>query len=345
MVDYLIVGQGLAGSILAWKLLEAGKRVLVINNSAINQASHVAAGVYNPITGRNLVKTWLADQLFPALIAFYTQVEAALSIKILYPTTILRPFISNQERIAYHTKMQTEDDNHLYIGFDRSHEKDIMIAPYGGLAIQQAGYIDVPIFLHAIRAHLQALGSYIEADFHYEEVGLATDVSYQGIRGKKLIFCEGPQAANNPFFNHLPFKLVKGEVLTVQLPHAIHHIYARNAFIVPQQHGQAFIGTTYDWDHLDTLPTDLAKQEIENKVRKFFLMPYQVISQQAGIRPATFDRRPFIGFHPIYPQMAILNGLGSKGVSLAPYLVGEFVQHLLYGKALPVEVQLDRGIE
>ncbi len=342
MLDYIIVGQGIAGSILAWKLLEAGKKVLVINNSAANQASRIAAGVYNPITGRNLVKTWLADQLFPTLVGFYTQVEAALSVKILYPNLVLRPFISHQEKAAYYTKMQAEDDKRLYIGFDESPEKDIMLAPYGGLVIQQAGYIDVPIFLHAIRTHLQALGSYIETDFHYEAVALATDVSYQGIRAKKLIFCEGPQAVNNPFFNHLPFSLVKGEVLTVQLPRAIHHIYARNAFVVPRQHGQASIGATYNKVTLDMIPTATARQEIEKKVSKFFVMPYQVISQKAGIRPATFDRRPFIGFHPSYPQVAILNGLGSKGVSLAPYLADEFVQHLLYGKALPVEVKLNR---
>jgi glycine/D-amino acid oxidase-like deaminating enzyme len=236
-------------------------------------------------------------------------------------------------------KMQLEGDGHLYIDFGELPEKDILIAPYGELGIQQAGYVDVPIFLHAIRTHLQALGSYLEADFQYKDIPLATDVTYQNIRAAKLVFCEGPQAANNPFFNHLPFRLVKGEVLTVQLPQAIQHIYARNAFIVPRQHGQAYMGTTYDWDHLDILPTSLAKQEVENKVRKFFVMPYQFISQQAGIRPATFDRRPFIGFYTQYPQLAILNGLGSKGVSLAPYLVGEFVKHLLYAKELPLGVR------
>lgn len=343
MVDYLIVGQGIAGSVLAWKLLEAGKRIFVINNSATNQASHVAAGVYNPLTGRNLVKSWLADQLFPTLIDFYTQVEAALSIKILYPTTLLKPFISQQEKTTYHNRLQREIDQHLYMGFDSSPEKDIMVAPYGGLVIQQAGYIDVPTFLKAIRTHLVSLGSYVETHFQYEEINIAADdVSYQNIRAQKLIFCEGPQAINNPFFKNLPFKLVKGEILTVQLPHDIQYIYARNGFVVPRPHGQACMGTTYDWDHLDTLPTNLAKQKIENKIRKFFVMPYQVLGQKAGIRPATFDRRPFMGLHPTYRQMAIFNGLGSKGVSLAPYLAGMLVQHLLQDSELPLEVRLDR---
>lgn len=343
MLDYIIVGQGLAGSVLAWKLLEAGKKVFVINSSAANQASHIAAGVYNPITGKNLVKTWLADQLCPSLVAFYTQVETALSVKILYPTPLLRPFINHQEKASYYTKMQAEEDKHLYISFDEPPEKDIIFAPHGGLVIQQAGCIDVPVFLQAIRTYLQALGSYVEANFCYEEVGLAAEVSYQGINAKKLIFCEGGQAVGNPFFNYLPFKLVKGEILTVQLSHTIQSICARNVFVVPRPNGQAFMGTTYDWDHLDTLPTEIAKQEIENKVRKFFMMPYQLISQKAGIRPATFDRRPFIGLHPSYPQLAIMNGLGSKGVSLAPYLAGEFVHHLLYNKRLPPEMRLDRG--
>jgi glycine/D-amino acid oxidase-like deaminating enzyme len=342
MIDYIIVGQGLAGSILAWKLIEVGQSVLVINNSATNQASHIAAGIYNPITGRNLVKTWLADQIFPALVAFYTHMEAALSIRILYPTPIWRPFVSEQEKIDYHIRMKATGDQHMHTFFNKPLEEKMLAAPHGGAVIQQAGYVDLPVFLKAMRAYLQARGSYMETDFHYQDVTLTDTVSYQHISAKKLIFCEGSQAVNNPFFKQLPFRLVKGELLTVQLPQPIDHIYARSGFVVPRPHGQAVLGATYHWDTLDTLPTALAKEEIEEKVSKFFLLPYQLISQQAGIRPATFDRRPFIGSHPTYPQVAILNGLGSKGVSLAPYLVDEFVQHLLYGKALHPEVRLDR---
>jgi glycine oxidase len=342
MIDYLIIGQGLAGSVLAWQLLEAGKRVLVINNRLANQASQVAAGLYNPITGRYLVKTWLADQVFPAMEQFYSQVANKLAVKLLYPKPIFRPFLDAQEREIW-THKALEEDYDPYVSLvNNDYQTDTILNHYGGIVIKQAGYIDVPCFLDTIRVYLQAQHSYQEADFDYGQLRLGTDVQYQAIRAQHIIFCEGAQAKHNPFFKHLPFRLVKGELLTIQLAQDLSFIYNRDLFILPKPGRRAIVGATYDWQDLSVETTIKARQVLETKLNSVFKLPYTVLGQQAGIRPATFDRRPWIGMHLNYPQMGIFNGLGTKGVSLAPYLASRFVDYLLTGKELPDAVRLNR---
>ncbi|WP_044282831.1 NAD(P)/FAD-dependent oxidoreductase [Candidatus Amoebophilus asiaticus] len=344
MFDYIIVGQGLAGTALAWQLLKAGKQVLVINNQYTNQSSQVAAGIYNPITGRNLVKTWLADELFPALVQFYESISAELSIKLLYPMPIFRPFLDNQESIMWRKRALEDRYKPFWEEAIGDYQEADIFNQYGGFIIKQAGYVDVPCFLAATRTYLQSKNCYIEADFDYERLQLLSEgsVNYQGIQANKIIFCEGPQVALNPFFNYLPFRFAKGELLKVQLSKPIKVIYNRRVFILPRTRDQAFVGASYEWEDLTLHPTEKARQELEDKLRQLTRLPYSVFGQQVGIRPATVDRRPYAGLHPQYPQLGIFNGLGSKGISLAPYLAGEFVEYLLYGKSLPVEVRLDR---
>jgi glycine/D-amino acid oxidase-like deaminating enzyme len=341
--DYLIVGQGIAGSVLAWQLLKAGKRVVIINNRHINQSSQVAAGIYNPITGRNLVKTWLADQLFPTLAHFYEEVATILSANILYPMPMFRPFLNKQESIIWEKKALEDSYKPFWKETAMNYQGNYIFNQYGGFIINQAGYVDVPCFLAATRDYLQSKDYYIEADFDYEKLQLFEDsVNYQGIRAGKIIFCEGPQVTLNPFFNYLSFRLAKGELLRIQLFQPIDIIYNRRVFVLPRAEGQAFVGASYEWDDLTLKPTERAKQELEYKLKMLIRLPYTVLGQQVGIRPATLDRRPYIGLHPQHPQVGIFNGLGSKGVSLAPYLANEFVSHLLFGKELPAEVQLNR---
>lgn len=343
MIDYIIVGQGIAGSALSWELLKANKRILVINNKLANQASQVAAGIYNPITGRNIAKTWLADEVFPTLIQFYTEVETSLSTRFLYPKPIFKPFVSEQERSLWQDKYLENGYGTFCVDTNSAYKKEYVFNAYGGFLIEQAGYVDVPCYLKAVRGHLVAKNSYVEDDFEYNKICFLDNfVEYNGIRATKIIFCEGPQATLNPFFSYLPFKLVKGELLSAQIAKPLDIIYNRSVFVLPITNEKVLIGATYDWDDLTLIPTNKARNELITKTQKLLRIPYNILGQQAGIRPATLDRRPWLGLHPTYSQLGIFNGLGSKGVSLAPYLAKEFVQHLIYNKELLAEVKLDR---
>ena len=119
-------------------------------------------------------------------------------------------------------------------------------------------------------------------------------------------------------------------------------IYNRGVFVLPQAGNKAIVGATYDREDLSWTPTEKARQVLQARLQRMFKLSYTVQEQWVGIRPATFDRRPLIGLHPQYPQLGIFNGLGTKGVSLAPYLAETFVEHLLSRKPLPPAVRLSR---
>ena len=198
-------------------------------------------------------------------------------------------------------------------------------------------------FLAAIQFYLRSKQCYIEDDFSYDELQLHQEaIKYQDLRANKIIFCEGAQGIHNPFFKNLPFKLVKGELLIAEVDEKIDMISSQGIYIVPHSNKKILIGATYDWDDLSLTPTINAREKLEAKLQKILPIPYKILSQQIGIRPATFDRRPLIGLHPVYNQIGIFNGMGSKGVSLAPYLSKRFVQYLLYGQELPEEVRISR---
>ncbi len=343
MLDFLIIGQGIAGSVLALQLLKSGQRIVVINNRQTNQASSAAAGIYNPITGKNMVKTWLADVLFPYLISFYKAAEQTLSAQFLHEKPMFRPFLTAQERTVWLTRALAVDYNTFVEAVvDTDYHQKNMVVHHGGLLLKQTGYLDVSCFLEATRAYLEVQGAYLEADFVHDQVRLHSDVHYQHLKAHKLIFCEGPQAQQNPFFKGLSLRPVKGERLSVALQQPLEVIYNRSVFVLPQVANEAIVGATYDWRDLSLAPTARARQSLEKKLRSRFQLSYTVLGQKAGIRPATFDRKPFIGLHPEHPQVGIFNGLGTKGVSLAPYWAQVFVEHLLWQRELPWEVQLNR---
>ncbi|MEL6413188.1 MAG: FAD-dependent oxidoreductase, partial [Bacteroidota bacterium] len=172
MVDFLIVGQGIAGSVLALQLLKQGQRVMVIGNSRALSASGVAAGLYNPITGRHMTKTWMADTLFPYLNRFYREAERTIDAQFLYPMPIFRPFVDAAERTAWQVKARNEP------GF----VADIVDSPpysvyrHGGLVLKQTGYLDTRRFVEAIRTYLALKGAYLEDDFVYDRLNLGVQV-------------------------------------------------------------------------------------------------------------------------------------------------------------------------
>ena len=312
MLDFLIVGQGIAGSVLALQLQKRGKRVMVINNRKTNIASSAAAGIYNPVTGRHMIKSWLADDLFPYLISFYQEATRTLGGNFLHPMPIVRPFLTAHERAVwlenYEKRAYTPFIENIEAACDNPEN---IYSKHGGLVLKQAGYVDVQAFLNATRDHLRALDAYLEADFRYDQVRLGKYVTYKHLRATYLIFCEGPQAKQNPFFRTLPFRLVKGELLVGTLCRPLKRIYNRGVFLVPRT-THALVGATYDWKDHSLSPTENARELLEARLHRTFNVCYTPQEQRVGIRPATFDRRPFIGLHSRHPQVGIFNGLGTK---------------------------------
>lgn len=348
MFDFIIVGQGLAGSILAYTLIQRGCRILVINQASDHAASKVAAGLYNPVTGRKMVKTWKADELFPFLESFYNQVESEVGINFLHKTPIYRPFLHVEEQNDW----MSRSSNNQFAPFVQHIAQESIFGedvhdPYGGLLLQKSGYLDIPLFVESIRQVLVKQKSYLEEFFYFSKLKIKhAEVQYNSYKARDIIFCDGPAGSRNPFFDWLPFRLVKGELLYVITEKPLHMIYNRGVFVLPTK-DYCKVGATYDHHDLSWQTTSQARKYLSEKLNILLKTRYKIINQVAGIRPATEDRRPFIGIHPELKPLAIFNGLGTKGVSLAPYFASQMADLLLHDtsgrhSALTQEVNISR---
>ncbi|GAB3694295.1 FAD-dependent oxidoreductase [Spirosoma flavus] len=346
-VDFLIVGQGVAGSVLAWTLDQRGCSVILADAPTLPSASGVAAGIVNPLTGRKLVRTWKADNLFPFLHQFYFDIEDQLGVHFFQPKNIYRPFRSEAEKVTYQNLVSAEDIRQ-YVSQSVDYQKysGFIDNPFGGIEVTQAGWLDLIEFVRIIK------GYFIKKNQYFEGVVLGKDLEirhnkakWQGLEISKVIFADGVLARENPLFAWLPYNPVKGQILTALVDnYSISNIVNQGIFILPVRKGLVKIGATYSWHDLDWQTTDDGRQFLESKVRSLLKVPYEIVGQQAGIRPSTKDRRPFIGMHPEHPAVGIFGGMGTKGVSLAPYLADQFARHLLDGEELDSEVNIRRYI-
>lgn len=340
-VDYIIVGQGLAGSCLALQLMREHKRIVVIDHYDEHSATQVAAGLFNPITGRIMTKTWKADVLFPYLHDFYREAENLTGKKFFHPMPLYRPFLSIEEQNEWMGK-SAHSGLEKYI--DEVHTTEIYPGlvqnTFGGLTLKQAGWLDTTAFTLAVRQYISDKEILLDAAFDYNKLELANgEVSYLNYRAGKIIFCEGVKALNGKLFSWLPIRALKGETLTIDTNVTVNAIFNRGVFVVP---GTWKVGATYQPNDLQPNVTDAARGELLAKLDELITFPYRVITQNWGIRPTTPDRRPILGPHPEYPQAIVFNGLGTKGVSLAPHFSGVLAAWLENKGSINKEVDIER---
>ncbi len=341
--DYIIVGQGIAGSLLAYQLLKANKRVFILNDESISTSSAVAGGIFNPITGKNLDKTWLADTIFPYSKEFYLSLEHETHSCFYHETNLFRPYANEQQR-KHFLRLTNESELDKYISLVKPDAYKEVENPLGGLYTSAAGWVDVPIMIEALKQLFISASIYLAERFDYQTLLVSEDsVIYKNFKAAGIIFCEGYYAAQNPYFKWLPFNPAKGETLIARMKdYAIKEIVNQGSWIIPLSNQQYRFGSTYVWNILDWQTTPEGEEAILGKINKFLKTSYEITGRQAGIRPTTKDRRPFLGNHPVYSNVYVFNGLGTKGVSLAPYFAQQMLFFLEKNKDLMPESNIQR---
>lgn len=321
-LDLLIVGQGLAGSAVALRALASGYRIFVVDEPSENVSSAVAAGLFNPVTGRKMVKTWLADDIFPSLHRFYREAERLTGGRFLFSRPIYRTFLSIEEQNEWIAK-SADHAYRDYVTQVSPHPGfgEKVNDPFGGITLKQCGYLDTRGYLDSVRNYLKGKGAYAAERFHAGQLEVGRNsVRYRGLRAKKVVFCQGVGNVSNPWFGHLPIRPLKGEFLTVQCLWENSVILNRGVYMVPgHSPGEWRVGATFNRGDQHREVTSRAREDLSRKLEDLIRIPYTVTGQQWGFRPTTPDRRPMLGAHPEHESLIIFNGLGTKGVSLAPY--------------------------
>ena len=343
--DFLIVGQGIAGSLLAYLLEQRGQRCYLIDAPGQTAASSVAAGIINPLTGRQYVKTWRADTLLPFARKFYQQLEESLGISCYHPRNILRVFTHGGEENDWLAR--SADPGCAPYMAERAAPGAYarFTAPCLGFGeTLQTAQVDLWRICERLRTHWQQQDRWLGEAFDYSRLELTSaGIRYGELHARQLVFCEGWRMKFNPYFNYLPLQGNKGEVLIVQFPEASFDKMIKNkVFIAPLSTGNYWVGGSSNNHFADDLPTEAGCAFVQQKLDEMIRTPYKVLSQLAAVRPTVRDRRPLLGRHPHHPQLAVFNGLGTKGASLAPYWAEQLVRYLLDGEMLDREVDVRR---
>lgn len=330
--DVLVVGQGIAGSAVAWQLRRAGRTVGIIDRADPGAASRAAAGLVTPVTGRRFAPNWRLAELLPAAVEFYRHVEGETGATLLHTDGAVRLFADGGERAAFAGRADTLLRG-LVAPVEPSLDGEAFAAPEGGFGMPAAARLDVGRYLDATRDHFARGGHFLDAG-----VDPASDIELTptgvrlprlGVAAGAVVFCQGFAAAGNPWFPGLRLNPVKGEVLTLRIPglaerRAVH----RGVWLAPAGDGLFRAGATYDRDHPDTAPTARGREEVIAGLRAFLRPPFEVVGHRAGVRPAVPGHRPAVLESPRDSRAWCFNGFGSKGVLQAPFFAAELLARL-----------------
>ncbi|WP_179321197.1 NAD(P)/FAD-dependent oxidoreductase [Winogradskyella helgolandensis] len=342
-VDYIIVGCGLA-SIAFCEELRANHKTFIVYNDDSQKSSIVAAGMYNPVILKRFSEVWKAKEQLELALPLYSKIEKELNIKIDYKLRLLRRFTSIQEQNKWFTasdKPSLEPFLSLQLVKNDNLEID---APFGFGEVLHAGRLDTETLISNYKKFLKVNGNLEEKSFVHDYIQFEGEaIHYENVKAKYTVFAEGFGVKQNPYFNSIPLTGSKGEILTIKAPNLkIDYAVKSAVFVIPLGNDLYNVGATYNNDDKSNTPTESAKTELISKLKSFMTGHFEVVSHIAGVRPTVKDRRPLVGRHPKHPNLYVLNGLGTRGVMIAPYVAKELFNCIEKNEALDPEIDINR---
>lgn len=342
-LDYIIVGLGLAGLAFAEELLAANKTFMVFEDDS-QTSSLVAGGVYNPVILKRFTPVWNAKEQLEIALPFYEKLEQKFEAKFDEKFTTKKVFKS------------IEDQNNWFEAADKpllsnyidpkidNQKREGIIADFGLGNVNHTGRIDTKKLVEIYRTYLKLTHKIRFEKFEHQQIKFSENtLQYKDISAKRIVFCEGFGLKENLFFNYLPLNEVKGELMVIYAQDLeIDFLLKSSLFILPLGNHFYKVGATFNWDDKTSKPSEEGKQELIDKLKKVIHVPYKIVEQTAGVRPTVRDRRPLIGKHPAYPNLVILNGLGTRGVMIAPTMAKQLFNHLENGKELDPVTDIKR---
>jgi len=342
-VDYIVVGIGLAGMSFCEQLKANNKTFVVFDNKS-QQSSVVAGGLYNPVVLKRFTAVWKSKEQLHIALSMYNYLEKALNVKLDYKIPVRRKFASLEEQNDWFTACDKPIlSDYLSIKIIKNKNESVD-APFGFGEVLQTGRIDVKCLIENYKRDLIHKEAYFEYDFSYKDLKIEDNgIQYKSIKANHIVYAEGFGVVKNPFFNNLPLVPTKGELLTIHAPDLkIDYVLKAGVFLIPLGNDLYIVGATYVWDDPTNGVTDKGRDALLNKLKKLISCPFKVVNQVAGIRPTVKDRRPLVGQHTLHKQMYVLNGLGTRGVMIGPYVAKQLFNFIENNVPLEKEIDISR---
>ncbi|PTX41621.1 glycine/D-amino acid oxidase-like deaminating enzyme [Christiangramia gaetbulicola] len=343
MFDYIIVGLGLSGLAVAEELEKRGKKFIVFEDNS-QSSSYVAGGIFNPVILKRFTPAWNAAEQMKTALPFYEELEQKLHIKFIHNWNIYRRFHSAEEQNDWFLAL---DKPRLAPFLDpelKRNDNPNIIADYSFGKVLQTGNIDTGNLLDSYRQYLKDSDRLKVERFDYSKLDKQDDYfNYDGVKTKKIIFCEGFGLKKNPYFNYLPLRGNKGEYITIysedlKLDFAV----KSSVFLMPMGNNLYKAGATYDHEDKTPETTSKAREKLVKDLKALIRCDFDVVDQEAGIRPAVADRKPLVGPHPEIDNIYCCNGFGSRGVLIAPNMSKALLDYIEGSAELDPEIDLNR---
>lgn len=343
MLDYIIVGSGLAGISFAEIALKNNKSIIVVDDKS-QVSSRVAGGLYNPVILKRFSEVWKAQEQLVLMDDFYNEIEAKLKTQFNFKMPILRKFFSIEEQNNWFAAsdkrnlapfLSTKLISTKYNGID---------SPYDYGEVLHTGYVDTALLLDTYKEYLLRNKLLLQESFHSSYIEFFDfGIQYKNIQARHIIFAEGFGLHKNPFFNYLPLDGTKGELFVIKAPALnLDVIINTSVFILPMGNDLFKVGATYNWQDKTDLPTEEGKRELIDRIREIISCDFEIIKHFGGVRPTVKDRRPLIGTHHERKSLHILNGLGTRGVMLGPAMAKALYDNIENNIPLDREIDIQR---
>ena len=246
-VAWTIVGQGLAGSCLAWELWRRGVNFCIVDREGGIAASRVAAGLVNPVTGKNFEPSPMIGEFLPEALEFYRCIEEKLGVVLWHPLPIMR-LAGNDDEWAKMGAKAARVDVKVWVGGELAKSETDGWA--GGFEIRGGGRFDVKMFVDRTREFFRAQGIYRKDEIAFDRDEMAR------------VWCDG--AAGLVLGRHGEARCAKGEILTVRATgwdEARIRVGA-GGWLVPLGEGCFKLGSTYEWERLDMEPSEAGLERL-----------------------------------------------------------------------------------
>ena len=341
-VDFLIIGQGLSGTVLAQTIESKSLSYHLIDKNERITSSKVAAGIMQPISFKRCIINWRGEEFYNYSNSFYKKSESISNKKVYKKIKLIRLFSSFEEQNNWLGKSSDPIYSSI-LGTKNTNIKSIK-NNFGNSEVKKCSQLNVKEYLKGAKDYFFDKGNLTIGDFDENILTFDGDFfSYNGIKSKYIIFCQGVNNLKNKLFDYLPIIPNKGELLDISTEDLPNLMLSKGCFTIPIGKNKFRLGSTYDHKDNTKKSSIKAKNQLISKFKK--ISPecdFEITDHKFGFRPTTIDRKPIVGAHPKIKNMFIFNGLGSKGVLMAPLLSKELLDHILRKSKINSNIDVNR---
>jgi glycine/D-amino acid oxidase-like deaminating enzyme len=326
--DYLIIGQGMAGTLLSYELIQAGKSVMVIDAKGLHNTSLVASAVINPLVGKNWTLAKDAERIIPIALGTYQHLNQLLNADLVQQKSIL---VFHRDELAEDNFLKQKASGNPYLNENNVEQEGHWFAPFGVGEVTPVYTIDAQSLLSKWADYLLSKNALLKEQLQFDELKISTDkIQCKEVIADKIVFCEGPNGRQNPFFSALNFTQNRGDVLLLSIPHlSTEHIYHKDFRLVPHRDNLFWCGSNYIWEYDSLEPDTDWRRETERDLKNWLKLPFETIEHWVAERPTTAGQQSLTLQNKQHKNLYFFNGLGTRGFSAGPSLAKEMAELML----------------